>query len=122
MSVLKLGNVNMHTKPVRIALLGAESTGKTSLCLGITSALQSLGLNATAVPETLREWCDAMGRTPHAHEQAAIAAQQAERIFSIASGWVVADTSPLMTAVYSDYVFKDKTLYEPALQQQAQFD
>ena len=122
MSVLKLGNVNMHTKPVRIALLGAESTGKTSLCLGITSALQSLGLNATAVPETLRDWCDAKGRTPHAHEQAAIAAQQAERIFSIASGWVVADTSPLMTAVYSDYVFKDKTLYEPALLQQAQFD
>jgi nicotinamide riboside kinase len=122
MSVLKLGNVNMLTKPVRIALLGAESTGKTSLCIGITSALQSLGLNATAVPETLREWCDAKGRTPHAHEQAAIATRQAERIFSIASGWVVADTSPLMTAVYSDYVFKDKTLYEPALQQQAQFD
>ena len=73
MSVLKLGNVNMLSKPVRIALLGAESTGKTSLCLGITSALQSLGLNATAVPETLREWCDAKGRTPHAHEQAAIA-------------------------------------------------
>ncbi len=122
MSVLKLGNVNMHTEPVRIALLGAESTGKTSLCQGITQALQSLGLDATAVPETLREWCDVNGRTPLVHEQAAIAKRQAERIFSITKGWVIADTSPLLTAVYSDYIFQDKTLYAQALQQQAQFD
>ena len=112
----------MPSKPIRIALLGAESTGKTSLCKRITLALQSLSLDAVAVPETLREWCDAKGRTPQVHEQAEIANQQAERIFSIASGWVVADTSPLMTAVYSDYIFQDKALYAQALQQQAQFD
>jgi nicotinamide riboside kinase len=74
------------------------------------------------VPETLREWCDAHGRTPQAHEQAAIAQQHAERIFSISKGWVIADTSPLMTAIYSDYIFQDKSLYAQALQQQAQFD
>jgi nicotinamide riboside kinase len=112
----------MPSKPIRIALLGAESTGKTSLCKRITLALQSLDLDVVAVPETLREWCDAKGRTPQVHEQAEIANQQAERIFSIASGWVVADTSPLMTAVYSDYIFQDKALYAQALQQQAQFD
>lgn len=118
----KLGSGNMPIKPVRIALLGAESTGKTSLCKGITQALKAQGLDVTAVPETLREWCDANGRTPQAHEQAAIAREHAERIFSISKGWVIADTSPLMTAIYSDYIFQDKSLYAQALSQQAQFD
>jgi hypothetical protein len=62
------------------------------------------------------------GRTPAFHEQRQIAQQQAERIFSIQEGWVIADTTPLMTAVYSDYVFKDLSLYEEALGLQAQFD
>ena len=62
------------------------------------------------------------GRTPALHEQRQIAQQQAERIFSIREGWVIADTTPLMTAVYSDYVFNDPSLYEEALELQAQFD
>lgn len=112
----------MSAKVIRIALLGAESTGKTSLCAGIAQALQSIGMNVSIVPETLREWCDAHHRTPKAHEQFAIAQQQANRIFSIPQGWVIADTSPLMTAVYSDYIFQDKGLYADALKQQAEFD
>ena len=112
----------MSAKVIRIALLGAESTGKTSLSIGLAKALQSLGLEATIVPETLREWCEVHGRTPLAYEQADIAKQQAERIFSIKQGWVIADTSPLMTAVYSDYIFQDKELYAEALKQQAEFD
>lgn len=116
------GTNNMRTDVIRIAVLGAESTGKTSLSFGIAQALQSMGLTATAVPEVLREWCDAQGRTPLAHEQALIAQQQAERIFSIAKGWVIADTSPVMTAVYSDYIFQDQSLYTNALTHQTQFD
>ncbi len=112
----------MSDQVVRIALLGAESTGKTSLSIGIAKALQSLGMNVITVPETLREWCDAHGRTPEVHEQANIAKRQAERIFSISDGWVIADTSPLMTAVYSDYIFQDKGLYQQALAHQAAFD
>lgn len=112
----------MTDQVVRIALLGAESTGKTNLSIGIAQALRSLGLKAVAVPETLREWCHANGRTPEVHEQADIAKAQAENIFSISSGWVIADTSPLMTAVYSDYMFQDKGLYQQALLHQAAFD
>ena len=112
----------MHAEIIRIALLGAESTGKTSLSHGIAQALQAMGLNAVVVPEVLREWCDAHGRTPEQHEQTAIALQQAERIFSISKGWVIADTSPLMTAVYSDFIFQDKRLYADALMHQAKFD
>ena len=112
----------MSDKPVRIALLGAESTGKTQLSWGIAEALQSLALQVTVVPETLREWCEAHNRTPLAHEQLEIAQQHAQRIFSIDHGWVIADTSPLMTAVYSDFIFQDKSLYAQALLEQASFD
>ena len=112
----------MSTRVIRVALLGAESTGKTSLSQYITEALLAQGQMATYVPEVLRDWCQKYGRTPAFHEQRDIAKQQAERIFSIQEGWVIADTTPLMTAVYSDYVFKDPSLYEDALGLQAQFD
>ena len=112
----------MSTSVIRVALLGAESTGKTSLSQYITEALLAQGQMATYVPEVLRDWCQKYGRTPAFHEQRDIAKQQAERIFSIQEGWVIADTTPLMTAVYSDYVFKDPSLYEEALGLQAQFD
>ena len=112
----------MRTRVIRVALLGAESTGKTSLSQHITEALLAQGQMAAYVPEVLREWCQMNGRTPAFHEQRQIAQQQAERIFSIQEGWVIADTTPLMTAVYSDYVFKDLSLYEEALRLQAQFD
>jgi nicotinamide riboside kinase len=112
----------MSAQPIRIALLGAESTGKTQLSMGIAAALQSLGLAVTVVPETLREWCETRQRTPLAHEQLEIAQQHAQRIFSIDHGWVIADTSPLMTAVYSDFIFNDKSLYQQALLEQASFD
>lgn len=112
----------MRTRVIRVALLGAESTGKTSLSQLITEALLAQGQMAAYVTEVLREWCQMNGRTPAFHEQRQIAKQQAERIFSIQEGWVIADTTPLMTAVYSDYVFKDLSLYEEALGLQAQFD
>jgi nicotinamide riboside kinase len=116
----------MPRKVVRIALLGAESTGKTTLATALVQALESTlskqGMRAVAVPEVLREWCDLQGRTPAVHEQVQIAAAQAERIFSIEDAWVIADTTPLMTAVYSDHLFQDPSIYPYALDQQARFD
>ncbi len=110
------------SKCIRIALLGAESTGKTSLSLGLAKVLTGQGLNAVCVPESLRDWCEGHGRTPQAHEQADIAERHAQAIFFQSSEWVIADTTPLMTAVYSDFIFKDRSLYASALTHQAQFD
>lgn len=112
----------MRTEPVRIALLGAESTGKTSLSLAMSKALSAHGLPVFTVTEKLREWCHRHGRTPKVHEQAQIAASQLEAIFSIQEGWVIADTTPLMTAVYSEFIFQDKSLYDFALAHQSKFD
>jgi nicotinamide riboside kinase len=112
----------MPTELIRIALLGAESTGKTSLSLAMSDLLKTQGQMAFTVPEKLREWCHHHGRTPKDHEQALIAQAQSEAIFSRTEGWVIADTTPLMTAVYSDCIFQDKSLYEFALKQQSKFD
>ena len=112
----------MRTEPVRIALLGAESTGKTSLSLAMSKALSAHGLSVFTVTEKLREWCHLHRRTPKVHEQAQIAASQLEAIFSIQEGWVIADTTPLMTAVYSDFIFQDQSLYDFALEHQRKFD
>jgi nicotinamide riboside kinase len=101
-----------------IALLGAESTGKSDLAVALVAALTTEGHSAVAVSEYLREFCDAHRRTPLQSEQAHIAQVQSERIQQAAHEFdiVVADTTALMTAAYSDFVFADKSLYASALQ------
>lgn len=103
-----------------IAVLGAESTGKTTLAAALAEALVAQGRTATVVPEYLREFCDAEGRTPRADEQLGIAEEQWRRITEAAAGGrvVFADTTMLMTAVYSEFVFGDRGLYEAALARQ----
>jgi nicotinamide riboside kinase len=95
-----------------VAILGAESTGKTTLVRELAGTLAG-----QAVDEVLREFCDRARRTPHAHEQAGIAAEQMRRVEAAAAeaDLVIADTSALQTAVYSDLVFGDTSLYESAL-------
>ncbi len=100
-----------------VSVLGAESTGKTTLARELGAALARRGLEVAVVDEVLREFCDAEARTPRADEQAGIAARQSERIDVAAASAdvVVADTSALMIAVYSEIVFGDTSLYADAL-------
>lgn len=100
-----------------IAIVGAESTGKTALAAALAGRIaQETGLSSTWVPEHLRAWCEREGRTPRQDEQAGIAAAQAAAIDAAAGthAVVVADTTPLMTAVYSRIVFGDDSLVAPA--------
>lgn len=101
-----------------IALVGAECTGKSTLALALQTALSARGLRVARVPEALRDWCQQHQRTPQAHEQAAIALTQAQAIDTAAQDcdWVLADTTPLNTAVYSDLLFGDSSLYPMALE------
>lgn len=102
-----------------IGVIGAESTGKTELADALARRISERGTTVTRVGEYLREWCDREHRTPRPDEQAAIAGEQARRIEDAAKiGVVVADTTSLMTAVYSDLLFGDTTLYAPALSAQ----
>ena len=106
-------------EPLVIAVVGAESTGKTLLARTLAHRLaDQTGQRCTWVPEHLRRWCDEQGRTPQRHEQAAIAAQQTALIDAAAQSHdvVVCDTTALMTAVYSHTVFGDDSLDASALQ------
>ena len=116
-------NMPPMARPRRIALLGAESTGKTQLAQALGLRLQQQGLRVTVVPEVLREWCDRQGRTPGPDEQAGIAREQAHRVLrQLDADVVIADTTPLMTALYSHLLFGDKTLYGFARAHQRHYD
>jgi len=109
--------VNKVDSVRRVALIGAECVGKTTLCQNLAGALPGL-----QVAEYLREFCELRGRTPLAGEQAHILEFQIEREARIereaaAKGlrWVLCDSAPIVTALYSLMLFDDDTLLEPAL-------
>jgi len=112
----------MASPAVKIAVLGAESTGKTELTRALAAYLAKQGRTVTLVPEVLREWCNANGRVPVATEQLAIAQEQARRVDQADGEIVVSDTAPLMIAVYSHMLFADESLYPMALAHQRGYD
>jgi nicotinamide riboside kinase len=111
-----------------IALLGAESTGKTTLANAMAEALATPqgapAARVAVVAEYLREFCDRHGRTPRVDEQVHIAAEQTRRIEAAGQHHdiVLADTTALMIAVYSEHVFGDTSLYANALAGHARCD
>lgn len=107
----------MVLKPRLVCLVGAECTGKTTLARALAQRLNGLW-----VPEYLRHFTDQQGRTPQRQEQQHILQQQL-RLESQAQewalqqqrSWVFCDTGPMLTAVYSECVFSDESLYLQAL-------
>lgn len=103
-------------QPQLICLIGPECTGKTTLAQALARAL-----DGPWVPEYLRTFCDAHGRTPTQREQAHIMEtqyQQEEAALKLAGeqgkAFVFCDTAPLLTAIYSVFVFGDDSLLATA--------
>lgn len=110
---------------LHIALVGAESTGKSQLGIALLAHLSAqTRLRCALIPEYLREWCERELRTPRPDEQRAIAQEQWRRAETAAldHDLVIHDTTPLMTAVYSELLFDDASLYPFALEVQARMD
>ena len=106
----------------RVALLGGECTGKTTLASALQTTLNSADKPVRWVPEALREWCQIHGRTPLPPEQQAIARWQAQRVVEASDcALLLVDTTPLMTAIYSDLLFHDDSLYRMALEHQRDY-
>lgn len=110
-----------------ITLLGGESSGKTALARALHQHLnQQLQIRTALVPEQLRLWCEGMGRAPRAEEQAARAAEQSRCIEEAARQGgvelVIADTSALVIAAYSELYFQDTSLYPEARAAQQRYD
>lgn len=102
--------------PKLICLLGAESTGKTTLARQLAAHF-----DCPWVPEVLRAFCDERGRTPAREEQSEVLETQHRQVMAAQevarqnkAAFVFCDTAPLLTAVYSDFVFGDCALYARA--------
>ncbi|MDP3619682.1 MAG: ATP-binding protein [Ramlibacter sp.] len=109
---------------MKIALLGAESTGKTQLAHDLAGHFRAHGKNVTVVSEVLRTWCEREGRTPRPEEQMPIAQEQERLVDEAAavSDILIADTTSLMVAIYSAMLFEDGSLYRFALARQKTYD
>jgi len=109
--------------PRKIAVVGGECTGKTVLCQALAARLPGLW-----VPEYLREFVERAGRAPVARDQATIFAAQVEREATIVDaaarsglGWLACDSAPVMTAIYSEMYFNDRSLYAPGERHHASY-
>jgi NadR type nicotinamide-nucleotide adenylyltransferase len=83
----------------RIAILGAESSGKSTLSEALARRYDTVW-----VPEYLREFVDTHARVPHEEDQFGIARTQRAREDAAAekaNRFLFCDTTPLMTALYS---------------------
>jgi NadR type nicotinamide-nucleotide adenylyltransferase len=84
---------------LRVAILGAESSGKSTLAQALAERYQTLW-----VPEYLREFVEVSGRVPNEEDQYGIARTQRERedaAARAATRFLFCDTTPMMTAIYS---------------------
>ncbi|MDN4038382.1 ATP-binding protein [Massilia sp. YIM B02443] len=83
----------------RIAILGAESSGKSTLSEALARHYGTIW-----VPEYLREFVDTHARVPYEEDQFGIARTQRAREDAAAlqaNRFLFCDTTPLMTALYS---------------------
>jgi len=101
----------------RVAVIGAESTGKTRLCNALAQSL-----DGASFEEPLRLWVAQYGRSPQADEQREILQQQKQAedqalMAALRAGkrWVFCDSAPLVTAVYSQFYFQDHSLVSEAV-------
>jgi NadR type nicotinamide-nucleotide adenylyltransferase len=93
----------MSATPLRIAILGTASSGKSTLAAALAERHGTIW-----VPEYLREFVDATGRVPVEADQIHIARTQRAREDAAAPHaalYLFCDTTPLMTAVYSRHYF-----------------
>ena len=99
-------DTDLNRKDVqKIAILGAESSGKSALAEALALRYKTLW-----VPEYLREFVETHARVPRAEEQFLIATTQCQRELQLmpkANAWLFCDTAPLMTEIYSDYYFDE---------------
>ena len=95
-----------------ICILGAESTGKTTLAQALAHHF-----SCPWVPEYLRQFCLTEARVPRREEQVQVIEMQARwesealaQADQMHAPFVFCDTAPLLTAIYSNYIFADTSL------------
>lgn len=110
----------------RIGLIGAESSGKTTLAHALATELNDQEITAVVVPEYLRTWCEIRGRTPQLSEQPEIVQGQIDAEDRAAAenpgAILICDPATVMTELYSHLYFGQKIDLDRELAQRyAQF-
>jgi nicotinamide riboside kinase len=110
--------------PRRIGLLGGESSGKTTLAMGLADALPGF-----VAEEYLRDFVRDFGRVPSLADQEGIFLTQQMTVRTVVRAaeyaetpWVIADPLPLMTAVYSVVYFDDDSLLAQGIEDASTYD
>ena len=110
--------------PRRIGLLGGESSGKTTLAMGLADALP-----AFVAEEYLRDFVRDFGRVPTLADQEGIFLTQQMTVGTVERAaeyaetqWIIADPLPLMTAVYSIVYFDDTSLLDAGIDDASTYD
>jgi nicotinamide riboside kinase len=95
--------LSVPPRKYRIALIGAESSGKTTLAIDLTAALRDQGYNAGMVPEYLRSWCQENSRLPQFEDQGVILEGQLALEDAAANKFdvLVCDPAAITTGFYS---------------------
>lgn len=104
-------------KPLKIGVLGPESTGKSTLCTQLQELLQERGYAATVVPEYARTYVEQLGR-PYTYSDVCLIAERNRReaqlatpdlrqnaTASMCSDVCLFDTDLIITAVWLDEVY-----------------
>lgn len=110
----------MSARLLRVAILGAESSGKSTLAAALAERHGTVW-----VPEYLREFVETRGRVPVAGDQFFIAGTQVARereASASACGVLICDTTPLMTVLYSRHYFGGEDAQLAALAAGTQYD
>lgn len=106
-------------EPFRIGLLGAESSGKTTLAGFLVKKLEDDGIRAILVPEYLRTWCKQTGRLPTLNDQDSILQGQINAENSAAQNFpgavLVCDPAAITTHLYSQLYFGREASIDTAL-------
>jgi nicotinamide riboside kinase len=105
-------------------MLGGESSGKTTLAMGLADALP-----AFVAEEYLRDFVRDFGRVPTLADQEGIFLTQQMTVSTVERAaayadtpWVIADPLPLMTAVYSIVYFDDDSLLDAGISDASTYD
>jgi len=110
--------------PRRIGLLGAESTGKTTLANDLAQSIDGF-----IAEEYLRDFVRDFARLPTLADQEGIFLTQQATVATVVRAathatvpWVIADPLPLMTSVYSLVYFDDGSLVDAGIVDASGYD
>jgi nicotinamide riboside kinase len=120
------------TRLLKIAIVGAECTGKSSLAKGLSDHF-SESHPSNWVPEYLRFFVEESQRTPLVHEQILIAREQKALEDRLGQSLLITaldstntllfcDTTPLLTSIYSRVIFGQPDTHVDQIAEQHDYD